>query len=56
MKELNEALKLPKPNKKIIEGLIKCENGPQRTNLRSNHVDWWLFDDADMCKDFEVVK
>ena len=54
-KELEEALKLPRANKRIIKGKVKKEYGPQRTNETSKHVDWWLFEDAECQKEFVVI-
>lgn len=50
--QLAEALKLPRPNKKIITGIVKCENGPQETNVRTQHVHWWLYDKNNAWEDF----
>lgn len=49
---VEEALKLPKPNKRIIKGIVKYEDGPQETNLDTRHVHWWLFDKERSWKEF----
>ena len=54
-KELEAALKLPRYNKKIISGFIKSEYGPQKTNNDTGHVDWWLYENTEVEKDFKVM-
>lgn len=52
--QVEEALKLPKPNKMIIRGIVKCEDGPQETNSNTSHVHWWLFEKEHNWKDFTL--
>lgn len=54
--ELVEALKLPRYNKKIIEGIIKDEFGPQKTNYETKHVDLWLYENAAIEQGFKVIE
>ena len=53
--ELEAALKLPRYNKKIMRGLIKPEYGPQKTNTKTGHVDWWLYENTEVEKEFKVI-
>lgn len=46
--ELNK--KFPNPNKKLAEGYVYKEGGPQETNLKEQHVCWWLYQDADVSR------
>lgn len=53
--ELEAALKLPRYNKKIMSGLIKPEYGPQKTNTKTGHVDWWLYENTEVETEFKVI-
>lgn len=44
---LKECWKFPKPNKKIAQGHVYKEGGPQYTDSR-RHISWWLYEDADI--------
>lgn len=44
---LEMAMYLPKPKKRIIEGCVNKEGGPQETDS-SKHINWWLYEDADL--------
>lgn len=44
---LKECWKFPKPNKKIAQGYVHKEGGPQYTDSRK-HISWWLYEDADI--------
>lgn len=39
-------MKFPNPNKKMAEGYVYKEGGPQET--KGQHVCWWLYKDADV--------
>lgn len=43
---LKECWKFPKPNKKIAQGYIYKEGGPQYTDLKK-HISWWLYENID---------
>lgn len=46
-KEIVEILMhFPKPNKKICSGYVHMEGGPQATE--DQHINWWLYEDADL--------
>jgi hypothetical protein len=46
-KEIVEQLmKFPNPNKKMAEGYVYKEGGPQDT--KDQHVCWWLYENADV--------
>ena len=32
----------------MAEGYVYMEGGSQQTNIRSQHVCWWLYEDADV--------
>ena len=44
--ELKNAMKFPRPRKKVAQGYVYCEGGPQFSSDTSSHVDWWLYEDA----------
>lgn len=44
---LKSIFSLPKPKKRIIQGYVIKEGGPQETN-REGHINWWLYEDADI--------
>lgn len=45
---LEQRMMLPKPTKKIIEGEVRKEGGPRERNSTTCHVNWWLFEKADV--------
>lgn len=45
---VKQLMKFPNPNKKMAEGYVYMEGGPQQTNITSQHVCWWLYEDADV--------
>ncbi len=55
-KQLQIILHLPRKNKKAIKGIIKMQNGAIRQNAETSHIDWWLYDDVNVSKDFEVIE
>ena len=46
VEKLKNSLKFPRKNKKIIQGYIYQEGGPQKTVVKTTHVSWWLFSDV----------
>lgn len=45
---VEQIMRFPNPNKKMAEGYVYKEGGPQETNLKEQHVCWWLYKDADV--------
>lgn len=41
-------MKFPNPNKKMAVGYVHKESGPQKTTEKTQHVCWWLYEDADV--------
>lgn len=39
-------LSFPNPKKKMMQGNVYCEGGPEETNEKTEHVCWWLYEDA----------
>lgn len=54
-KQLEVAMHLPRPNRRIIKGSIRDTNGCIYINSVTGHIDWWLYDDANPAEDFEVI-
>lgn len=54
--ELMAAFKLPRKNKEIIKGTIKCKCGPYYNDKDRNHIDWWLFEKSDPSPLFKEEK
>lgn len=42
------ALKFPRPNKKIAVGNIYAEAGPAEVNESTGHVCWWLYENIEI--------
>ena len=42
---LKQCLKFPRPNKKVAQGYVYMEGGPQYSEGKS-HVNWWLYEDV----------
>lgn len=51
---VENALKFPNPHKKIAEGYVVQECGPELTNVVTSHVCWWLYEDA-LVKEFSII-
>jgi hypothetical protein len=51
--KVNQTFNLPKPDKKVAQGHIYKEGGPQYT--KDVHVCWWLYDDVDL-SGFEIME
>ena len=48
-KEIVEnVMRFPRHNRKIAQGLVFCEGGPQKTIEETEHITWWLYDEADL--------
>ncbi len=45
---VEQIMKFPNPNKKMAEGYVYKEGGPQET--KDQHVCWWLYRDADVSR------
>lgn len=54
--ELNKAMHLPRQSKAVIKGLVRCSNGVMNHNLKTSHINWWLYDNHTAVKDFEVIE
>ena len=50
---VENALKFPRPDKKIAQGYVYAEDGPSELNLESGHICWWLYDNAEV-KGFSI--
>ncbi len=46
-KYLKQCNLFPKPNKKLAQGYIHKEGGPQYTDS-NDHINWWLYENADI--------
>ncbi|MDE6566486.1 MAG: hypothetical protein K2K70_01995 [Lachnospiraceae bacterium] len=42
---VEQLMKFPNPRKKMAEGYVYQEGGPQETNWDTEHVCWWLYRD-----------
>ena len=47
-KIVEQKMRFPNPRKKMAVGHVYKEGGPQDTNEQTQHVDWWLFEGADV--------
>ena len=45
---VENALKFPRPNKKIAQGKVYAEAGPAEVNLETEHICWWLYDEVEI--------
>ena len=45
---VEQLMKFPNPNKKMAVGYVYQEGGPQETNMKSQHVCWGLYRNADV--------
>lgn len=52
---VEQNMHFPNPHKKMARGYICKEGGPQQTNLSTQHVCWWLYEDADL-SGFELME
>lgn len=52
---LANAMKLPRPRQKIAEGYVYQEGGPQSTNTKNFHINWWLYENEDQASYFKIV-
>ncbi|MCM1304089.1 MAG: hypothetical protein NC305_11880 [Lachnospiraceae bacterium] len=52
--ELDVRLGLPRKNRKVVEGYIRQEGGPQLQSGKTSHVCWWLYENADVSS-FSIV-
>lgn len=52
---VEQKMKFPNPNKKMAIGHVYKEGGPQDTNVRQQHVCWWLFEHIDV-SGFELME
>lgn len=48
------ALKLPRPGKKLIEGLVYSKGGPCYKG-GNEHVDWWLYEETKEVTGFVII-
>ena len=47
--------KIIKGKSKIAKGTLKFRNGPILVNKKKGHIDWFLFEKADVVGDFEFI-
>lgn len=45
---VEQKMKFPNPRKKMAVGNVYKEGGPQETDYKTQHVCWWLYEDADI--------
>lgn len=45
---VENALKFPRPNKKIARGYVYAEAGPVEINYETAHICWWLYDSVEI--------
>lgn len=45
---VEQKMRFPNPKKKMASGYVYQEGGPQETNLSTQHVCWWLYEDVDV--------
>lgn len=55
VKELRICLNLPRKNKRIAKGQIRCGNGPCIRDSSCSHVHWFLYESADPSCDFLLI-
>lgn len=56
MKEMEMQAKFPRKNCAIAKGIISKNYGPIDVNKKTTHVDFYLYDNVDPSKEFEVIK
>lgn len=54
-KMVEQIMHFPNPHKKMAEGYVYQEGGPQHTELNKGHVCWWLYENADI-SNFKIKK
>lgn len=47
--------RIDKGKSKIAKGVLKFRNGPILVNKKTEHIDWFLFEKADVIRDFKFV-
>lgn len=52
---VEQLMHFPNPSKKMMAGYVCQEGGPQETNVESQHVCWWLYENADISS-FEIIE
>ncbi len=45
---VEQMMNFPNPRKKMAVGYVQEEGGPQDTNIKRQHVCWWLYENADV--------
>lgn len=45
---VEQKMKFPNPKKKMVVGYVYSEGGPEDTNIKDQHVCWWLYEGADI--------
>lgn len=45
---VEQIMNFPNPKKKMAEGYVYSEGGPQHTVKEKEHVCWWLYENADV--------
>lgn len=51
---VENALKFPRPDKKIAVGKVYAEAGPAEINDVTGHICWWLYDNVEI-KGFSII-
>lgn len=46
--DIAAAFHFPKPRKRLAQGYVHAEGGPQYCSTSDSHVDWWLYENVDL--------
>ncbi|MDD6965959.1 MAG: hypothetical protein PUK18_00410 [Firmicutes bacterium] len=46
--KVRQQMHFPNPKKKLAEGYVFQEGGPQQTRISDGHVCWWLYEGTDV--------
>ena len=52
---VEQKMGFPNPKKKMAEGYVYSEGGPQHTQLETQHVCWWLYENTDV-SGFKIIE
>ena len=56
VEQLKIIMRLPRPKKHLIKGLVKDKNGVCDSEDKKSHINWWLYESADPSEDFELFE
>ena len=51
---VEQLMHFPNPKKKMAQGYVYKDGGPQNTNIESQHVSWWLYDGV-LVEGFQIL-